>query len=283
MTRIIGKGMPQNFDKWFDCTPDTQIALRERVRKYCNEGPAKAEDSLGGELGIPSLRRWIAGEARYDTLRPEQYLRVVMHGLTRGWLEIDDDGLYRNFCAFLDQRPQHLPGISDSAVKRKQPNVLHYRFYRFSFLARGLVMRGNLTLTQNPDSLAVTTDEVSAIPEGTPGRNDYDPAGIVFRRTGRLFPRGGNAYFIIARKDGEEREIQTAYLTHVGSYHLLHGRLSDWHGDNYYTTRLVAQWIREPLKSNEIGCIKPEELDPGVRDYLTGEIDIAKWVASLKN
>jgi hypothetical protein len=53
--------------------------------------------------------------------------------------------------------------------------------------------------------------------------------------------------------------------------------------DSFYAARMVAQLVARPLDNAEIKGIGPEDLDPGVREYLTGPMEVKDYVASIKS
>jgi hypothetical protein len=268
------------FGAWSEYNDTTLLALRERVREYCDAGEAKAEKNLADDTQISNLPRWLSADIPFKKLSLTNYYRLVLHGITNRWLASDPDALYRDFCSFLEQRPHSLP---DLRGPKNQELVRHYEVFRFSLLAKGAVMRGSLTLTQRPNETTIETFERSARPTGTKGQADYDPAGARYQRTGLLFPRGENKYLMISKKHDAPTEIQTTYLIEMGSHHMLHGRFSDWHGDSFYATRMVAQLLTRRLDDSEIKGIEPEDLDPGVREYLTGPMEVKDYVSSIKS
>jgi hypothetical protein len=102
-----------------------------------------------------------------------------------------------------------------------------------------------------------------------------------FPRTGYFFPRSPDSFVMISKKtkkrENEPVEIQTVYFDNIYEStrepELMQGVLSDWHGDTYYTTRVVAQKLGEPLGDDHIETLDPADVNDIVNAYLTAKIE----------
>lgn len=56
----------------------------------------------------------------------------------------------------------------------------------------------------------------------------------------------------------------------------LHGFLSDWHGREFYATRVVAQTIEEPLDDSDVKTLEQEMVNDIVVGHLAKRIEQEK-------
>lgn len=168
-----------------------------------------------------------------------------------------------------------------------------YVVYRYSMLAPGHILKGSLNIKYDNLSKALKTQELYRIPtallteeEAKPNIESLELDGGDFRfpRNGYFFARGENDYILISKKPYVRPvQVQTIYFDDVHGVSqsperrkltLMYGRLSDWHGRNFYSTRVVAVRRSEPLNENEITALEPNKINASIREFLTRRLDM---------
>ena len=177
---------------------------------------------------------------------------------------------------------------ADETLARVTDFVGDYVIYRYSFLAPGYILQGSLSIAPDPIRKALRTTELYRIQsemmtriKGQPEKSKVAEErskvqDLNFPRTGYFFPRSPISFVMISKKtkkrENEPVEIQSIYFDNIYEStrepELMVGVMSDWHGDTYYTTRVVAQKLGEPLGDDYIKTLDPADVNDIVNAYL---------------
>lgn len=234
----------------------------ERIKHFCKTEKKYQIGLLSERCKVPNLSKYLNKDTGYDRTMPyQQYAALAFYGITSGWLGSDADAYYKDFFAFLGMDVNGAPRTSLES---------HYVVYRFSFLAPGFILKGPLNLTRDVDTVAVRTDEFHRIqidvarrfPFGAGAETDFK-----FPRSGHLFPRGGNEYLMISRKDGDgfRNQIQTSYLqAHGNDLNSFEGPFSDFHGTQLYFGYMIATKADFPLANDDACALETDAVDPEI-------------------
>jgi hypothetical protein len=237
-------------------TQENCDALRDFLRK--NWPSAEKQYVLADQCGChPStLNKWLNHHSKYSKPPMETYYRLVLYGYVHGWFE-DDVSLPLKLSA-LHSAPTGSKGWKELAGD--------YVVYRFSYLARGMVLRGALSV----DAEHYRTEERYRIQgdimdrfTGTAGATD-----AVFDRSGVLSRRADGLFLMLSSKTTHPAETQVAYLEASGPYSQLRGPFTDWHSSHFYSANMWAQKLRSPMREQDIQTIEVDDIPPVIRDYL---------------
>jgi hypothetical protein len=237
-------------------TQENCDALRDFLRKKWPD--SEKQYVLATQCGChqSTFNKWLNHHSKYRKPPKETYYRLVLYGYAHGWFE-DDVSLPLKLSA-LHGAPTGSKGWKELAG--------NYVVYRFSYLARGMVLRGSLHVAAEH----YRTEEQYRIHGDIMGRFT-GAAGVedaIFARSGVLARRGEGFFLMLSSKKTHPAETQTAYLEASGPYSQLRGPFTDWHSSHFYSANMWAQKLRNPLPEQDIQTIEPDEVPPVILDYL---------------
>lgn len=227
-------------------------------------------------------------------LTPDRYFSLLQHVANRDGIEPENfDEVFAGIARFLGHP------IEDT-FNRVADFAGSYVVYRYSLLAPGYVLRGALQIAPDFARKALRTTEFYRIQSDMLTRTKTGPAtseatvirakarDLDFPREGYFFPRSPDSYVMISKKTKkrahEPVEIQTIYFDNIYEStrepELMQGVVSDWHGDKFYTTRIIAQKLEQPLGDEEVKTLDPQDVNDIVKAYLTAKCDNGGSVVS---
>jgi len=215
-------------------------------------------------------------------LTEERYIPLLQFAAKQGGIEEENyDKVFVGIADFLGYP-------AEETLARVTDFVGDYVIYRYSFLAPGYILQGSLSIAPDPKRKALRTTELYRIQsemmtriKGQPEKSKVAEErskvqDLNFPRTGYFFPRSPTSFVMISKKtkkrENEPVEIQTIYFDNIYEStrepELMVGVMSDWHGDTYYTTRVVAQKLGGPLGDDYIKTLDPADVNDIVNAYL---------------
>lgn len=231
---------------------------------------------------------WVHGSLKYPRqLTEDRYLPLLHYVASRGGVEEENsDRVFAGISDFLGHP-------AEETFSRVEDFVGDYAVYRYSYLAPGYVLQGSLKITADHERKALMTTELYRIQSEMLTRIKDQPEksrlaeerskvqDLDFPRIGYFFPRSPDSFVMISKKtkkrEYEPVEIQTVYFDNIYEStrepELMQGVLSDWHGDRFYTTRIVVQKLEQPLGDEYIKTLDPVDVNDIVNAYLTTRSD----------
>jgi len=280
--------------KWLTYNQENVACLRKHCVDLCDK-KEMSQKLLAYEAG-----RWDPGDfskwLRHGSvdLTEDRYYKLLAYIATTGTIKAEDyDKVFAGIADFLGYNPH-------DSIRQAADFVGHHMIHRYSLLAPGYVLRGSLTISYDEKLKAFRTEELYRIQTAIlsrignqPGQCDLakvmsNTKSLDFPRDGYFFARSPDSYILISKKswkrEHEPAEIQTIYFENVYESHatprLMHGLLSDWHKKRYYSTRVVAQKLAEPLDDKFIGTFEPSDINDVTNHHLTREVEFYKHVVS---
>ncbi len=200
-----------------------------------------------------------------DILRDDRYYQLIRYGIANGWFQGNHVLLQRGLAIFLGQ----LPGQRPKTVLLDG----FYKTYRYSFLAPGFVLVGEMYI----NSKTLETTERHRIQSGVSDRQ----TDAWFLRNGILRRRGENSFMVLSTKVLSAVEVQMRYFETYGEVAAeLRGRIADWHGGQFYSVNFVAYKTGRPLRDSEIVALPQHSISPSIRVLLEA-VHIQSHVALL--
>lgn len=227
-------------------------------------------------------------------LTPDRYFSLLQHVANRDGIEPENfDEVFAGVARFLGHP-------MEDTFNRVADFAGSYVVYRYSLLAPGYVLRGSLEILPDDARKALRTSEFYRIQSEMLTRTKSPPEmrdlpmvrakvrDLDFPRDGYFFPRSPDSYVMISKKrkkrEHQPVEIQTIYFDNVyestDEPGIMQGVLSDWHGDKFYTTRVVAQKLPQALGSEYVMTLDPKDVNDIVHAYLTAKWDDSGSVVS---
>jgi hypothetical protein len=267
--------MASPYDEWSVYSEANQAHLRDRVLQVCKARPKeinRLQIALDCDFNYTNFDKWLNEYQKYAILSKARYYRLVLHGLHHGWLGTDGAALFREFSHFLGSNMEQAKEI----YTRIQG---HYVVHRFSYLARGYVLRGSLDITYQKELNLFSTKESYRIQGGVMNDMSLGLEDAWYNRSGFFFPRGEHSYLLVSRKDEHPSEIQMTYLeAHGQNNNLLRGQFSDWHGDKFYAARMIAPRIPHSLPKSEVLTFDQAVIDTKIKQYLTENLRVEDYL-----
>ena len=258
--------MANIYQRWFPRTDNSKDALRALVKQRCaSDKTMKVYHDIISKTGFTNLQKWLRQADGHENISEANYFKVVMLGLSEGWPGLDERPSTAMLADFLHIGPAPVGLVHNGDATE------YYEVYKYSFLARGYILRGLLTLHFEQGQIKTTEKyriQSEVAKEFGPGEED-----IIFDREGFLFKRSDNQYLMISHRLGSPNEIQTAYLSAQSLNHVLRGSFSDRHGDSFYAARIYMSYLRKSLAADRICAVRPSEIHAPINQHLSHELD----------
>ena len=252
------------------CTPEAKEELRKRVKAHATT--QNVIDQLKADAKYANLQKWLNKNDNHEDITYNNYAKLVLIGITEGWLCHDERSFFREFAEFIGH-PVPKEGLQN-IIKKEE----HFEVYRFSFLVKGYVLRGSMSFKY--EKRKILTTETYFIQDDLASEHGLAKSNNKYHRSGFIFQRNENSYLLISHRDRTPSEIQTAYLERL-SDGVYQGAFSDWHGSRFYASRMHIRRIKTPLPESRIEAIKPDEVHSDIRDYLTKDLSGWSYVVLL--
>jgi hypothetical protein len=278
--------------RWLEYKPSNVSELRELIRTLVHSKGQKQDYFAAVAVwDRGDFSRWLNGHEGAN-LSDTRYYKLLHHLGERDWLVPENyDQVFSGISKFFEFPAEEL-------LARYADFEGDYVVYRYSLLAPGCILRGKLNIRYDQDLKALKTTEyhriqaelIVRIKNKDTRAVDADPKWKVddmeFHRVGYFFARSLDSYIMISKKlresDHEPVELQIVNFENIYPASRkpgqLRGFLSDWHGREFYTTRVVAQKLEEPLDDKDVKTLDKEMVPDIVVTHLGKRIEQDKNV-----
>ena len=278
--------------RWFECKESNILELRDLIKVLVQKKGQK-QDYLTAVAGWDrgDFSHWLNGHEGFH-LNETRYYKLLYHLGNRDWIVPENyDQVFAGISKFFE-----FP--AEDTLERYGDFVGDYVIYRYSLLAPGYILQGKLNIRYDQDVKALKTTEYHRIQaellvrvkDRDGSQSGAEPKWKVddmqFHRSGYFFARSMDSYVMMSKKiregDQDPVELQTTNFENI--YRAtrkpgqLRGFLTDWHGREFYTTRVVAQKLDEALDDGDVKTLETDMVNDIVVNYLAKRIEQEKSV-----